>query len=144
MRDYERLESLKAGTLSAFALICTYAFNAIANSSVLAKQFEVFAPLQINTLFGLLVKFAIAFLSGFLFGVTYRYVIREDENQHLKDGVVLAFALVRGLAPTEVESHLAFWLLGVLTIESILCFTIARLILDWAIKNYWLKPFKSN
>ncbi|NEO99215.1 MAG: hypothetical protein F6K58_11130 [Symploca sp. SIO2E9] len=144
MRDSERLESLKAGTLSAFSVMFTYSFNVIGNSLVLAKQFELFALLQIDTLFGLLVKVAIAFLSGFLFGVTYRYVIREDDNKHLKDGVVLAFALVRGLAPTEVESNLAFCLLALLSIESILCFTIARLTLDWAIRIHWLKPFKSN
>lgn len=144
MRDYERIESLKAGMLSAFALMGAYSLNAIGNSLVLAKQFEVFAPLQITTLFGLLVKVAIAFLSGFLFGVTYRYVVREDENKHLKDGVVLAFALVRGLAPTEVEPNLAFWLLCLLGVESIFCFTIARLTLDWAIGNNWLKPFKSS
>jgi hypothetical protein len=110
---------------------------------VLAEQFEVLASLQITIAVNLLVRVAAAWLSGFLFGVTYRYVIREDKNPHLKSGAVLAFGLVRGLAPVEVKPNLteAFWSLGVLGVESILCFAIARLTLDWAIHRHWVKPF---
>jgi hypothetical protein len=42
----------------------------------------------------------------------------------------------------EVEQNL--WVLGVLGIESVVCFAIARLTLDWAIQRYWVKPFKSS
>jgi hypothetical protein len=109
---------------------------------VLAEQFEELAALQITTTLALLLRVAIAALSGFLFGITYRYVIRDDKNPHLQDGAVLAFGLVRGLASMEVEQNL--WVLGVLGIESVVCFAIARLTLDWAIQRYWVKPFKSS
>ncbi|NER52478.1 MAG: hypothetical protein F6J92_38740 [Symploca sp. SIO1A3] len=139
----ERIESLKAGTLAAFSFTVTYSITTVINSGMLAKQFELFTPLQITNEVDFLVRVAVAWLSGFLFGVTYRYIIRQDDNSHLKGGAVLAFGLVRGLTPVEVEQNLteAFWLLGILGIESILCFAIARLTLDWAIHFHWLKTF---
>ena len=142
----ERIESLKAGTLAALSFTLVYSLIAVVNMSVLGEQFEELAALSITTAFEWVVKVAIAAASGFLFGVTYRYVIREDENPHLKDGAVLAFGLVRGLAPVEMEHHLidAVWSLGVVGVESILCFAIARLAIDWAIHRHWVKPFKSS
>ncbi len=139
----ERIESLKAGTLAAFSFTVTYSITAVTNSGMLSKQFELFAPLQITNEVDFLVRVAVAWLSGFLFGVTYRYIIRQDNNSHLKGGAVLAFGLVRGLTPVEVEQNLteAFWLLGIFGIESILCFAIARFTLDWAIHLQWLKTF---
>jgi hypothetical protein len=141
----ERIESLKAGTLAALSFTLAYSLIALGNSWVLAELFETLAALQITTPVAVLVKVGVAWISGFLFGVTYRYVIRDDKNPHLKDGAVLAFGLVRGLAPVEGQHNLteAFWSLGVLGIESLLCFAIARLILDWAHDNHWLKPLKS-
>jgi cellobiose-specific phosphotransferase system component IIC len=144
MTAAERIESLKAGTLAALSFTLAYSLTVVVNSLVLAEQFEVLAALHITDAVNLLVKGAIAGLSGFLFGVTYRYVIRGDENPHLKSGAVLAFGLVRGLAPVEVEQNLteAFWSLGILGIESVVCFAIARLSLDWAIHRHWVKRFK--
>ena len=144
MTAAERIESLKAGTLAALSFTLAYSLTQVGNSLVLAEQFEVLAALQITNAVNLLVKVAIAGLSGFLFGVTYRYVIRGDENPHLKSGAVLAFGLVRGLAPVEAEQNLteAFWSLGILGIESVVCFAIARLSLDWAIHRHWVKRFK--
>lgn len=142
----ERIESLKAGILSGLSLTVAYSLITLGNYGVLAVQFEALAALNITNAVNLLVKVAIAFVSGFLFGVTYRYVIRDDENPHLKSGAVLAFGLVRGFAPVEVEPNLtdSVWVLGVLGIESILDFAITRLTLDWAIHRHWVKPFKSN
>jgi len=139
----ERIESLKAGTLAAFSFTVAYSITTVANSGMLAKQFELLALLQITNEVDLLVRVAVAWLSGFLFGVTYRYIIRQDNNSHLKGGAVLAFGLVRGLTPVEIEPNLieAFWLLGILSIESIFCFVIARLTLDWAIHHQLLKTF---
>lgn len=141
----ERIESLKAGILSALSLTFAYCLTTLGNNWVLA-QFEGLATLQSTTITNLLVKVAIAFFSGFLFGITYRYIIRDDQNSHLKEGAVLAFGLVRGLAPVEVETNLAdsFWVLGVLGVESLVYFTLARFTLDWALHHHWLKPFKSN
>ncbi len=140
----ERIESLKAGILAALSFTLAYSLTAVGNSWVLAEQFEELAALQITTAVDLLLKGAIAFLSGFLFGVTYRYVIRDDENPQLKAGAVLAFGLVRGLAPVEVEQNLSntFWFLGVLGAQSVFCFAIARLTLDFALHRHWIKPFK--
>jgi hypothetical protein len=141
----ERIESLKAGILSALSLTFSYGITTLGNSWVLA-QFEGLAALQSTNITNLLVKLAIAFFSGFLFGITYRYIIRDDQNSHLKEGAVLAFGLVRGLAPVEVETNLAesFWVLGVLGVESIVYFTLARFTLDWALHHHWVKPFKSG
>lgn len=139
----ERIESLKAGMLAALSFTLAYSLTVVGNTLVLAEQFETLAALPITTALDLVVRVAVAWLSGFLFGVTYRYVIREDKNPHLKEGAVLAFGLVRALAPVEGQPNLtdAFWLLGVLGMESILCFAIARLTLDWAL-HHWVKPFK--
>src|SRR4028119_1951556 len=129
----ERIESLKAGTLAALSFTLAYSITVVGNNLVLVEQFDVLAALQITSTVDFLVRIAIAWLSGFLFGVTYRYVIRDDENPHLKSGAVLAFGLVRGLAFLEVEQNWmdSFWLLGILGVESVFCFAIARFTLDW-------------
>jgi cellobiose-specific phosphotransferase system component IIC len=106
MTATERIESLKAGTLAALSFTLAYSITVVGNNLVLVEQFEVLASLQITIAVNLLVRVAAAWLSGFLFGVTYRYVIREDKNPHLKSGAVLAFGLVRGLAPVEVKQNL--------------------------------------
>lgn len=142
LSNAERIESLKAGMIAALALTVTYIAIAAVNALVLAVEFEPLRGLQLSIDINLLVRVAIAFLSGFLFGITYRYVIREDKNSHLKDGAVLAFGLVRGLAPVEAVQPIT-WLLAVFGIESILCFLVARLALDWAIERHWVKLFKS-
>ncbi|MBD2124384.1 hypothetical protein [Trichocoleus sp. FACHB-262] len=143
----ERIESLKAGTLAALSVCVAFAAIALVNSQVLATQFASLASLQIASIeTNLLISGAIAILAGFLFGVTYRYVIREDQNPHLKSGVVLAFGLVRGLAQVDVGFNLqgTLWPFGVLAIESICLFAIARLALDFAIQQDWVKRFNSN
>lgn len=141
----ERIESLKAGILAAFSLSIAYGIVTLSNL-VLAKQFPVLISLEISTGVNLLFSGAIACLSGFLFGITYRYIIREDKNSHLQDGAVLAFGLVRGLAQVDVglTFQLSWWTFGILAIESILLFAIARLTLDRAICFGWVRPFKSS
>ena len=145
MTAAERIESLKAGIIAAASLTLAYSITTVGNTLVLAEQFDALAALQIPTVVNLLVRVVIAFSSGFLFGVTYRYVIRDDENSHLKSGAVLAFGLVRGLALLEVEPDLTdhFWSMGVLGVESFLYFPIARFTLDWALHRRWVKPFKN-
>lgn len=135
----ERIESLKAGTLAALSVSLAYGIVLLSNSLVLAE-------LQVTNGVNFLVRMAIAWLSGFLFGVTYRYIIRDDSNPHLKTGAVFAFGLVRGLAQVDVGLNLpdTFWSFVLMGGESILLFAIARLTLDFAISNSWVKPFKSN
>ncbi len=92
----ERIESAKAGIVGAVAFAVTELVITVVNGLMfhLAAKFNFWATLD-----GVgLTHIAIGLVSGFLFGVTYRYIIRDDRNSHLNDGAVLAFSLVRGLA----------------------------------------------
>ena len=133
----ERIESIKGGVTAAVAfaiadlgivLVNTFAFN-LSN----------FNLIPVSSLEDWLVRAIIAVISGFLFGVTYRYIIRSDRNSHLQDGAVLAFGLVRGLALAEGKT--ISLLLLVLIIESIISFVIARIVLDFALSRKLIKPF---
>lgn len=88
----------------------------------------------------------IAGFSGFLFGVTYRYIICVDKNPQLKSGAVFAFGLVRGLNQIEFGWNVNNTLLPFLILagESIFWFTLAAFVLDTAILLNWLKPFSSK
>ena len=86
MSELERLESLKAGVLSAVIVVLV---DSVAAISVSSRAED------------LTLRLGIVALSGFLFGVTYRYAVRGDSNPHLKSGVIGAFGLVRGLAQLE-------------------------------------------
>jgi hypothetical protein len=88
-------------------------------------------------------NFGSGLLSGFLFAVTYRYIIRQDDNAHLRDGAVLAFTLVRSgglIALPTTEDPLA---IAILMGESLIGFAVVRSSLDWAMARDWLRPFKS-
>ena len=80
----------------------------------------------------------------FLFGVTYRYIIRQDPNPHLRSGAVGAFALTRSLSQLEtiqVSELTSAVTLGMVMIESFGLFLSVRLVLDLGLKQQWLKPF---
>lgn len=131
----ERIESLKAGLLGAFVVLGAFCLATVGNSAIGGQpELEAWVPFAIRS--------AIALLSGFLFGVTYRYAIRDDRNPHLKSGVVLAFGLVRGLAQVDgaLDGETAPLFVGVWAIESVLLFAIAAGVLDWAIDHHWVKP----
>ncbi|NDJ16828.1 hypothetical protein [Myxacorys almedinensis] len=137
----ERVESIKAGIVSASAVGLVFPVAWSMNNGVF-QQADELAALQTGYLAGSL-SGAIALFTGFLFGITYRYVIRQDPNLHLRSGAVLAFGLVRGLAQIDVgfttqESVFPFL---VLAGESLMLFAIARLVLDWAMGQKWVKPF---
>ena len=139
----ERIESVKAGIVSAgaFALTELVILVALDSGFNLVSEFNW----AIATIDGTwLVRLIIGAVSGFLFGVTYRYIIRSDRNSHLSDGAVLAFSLVRGLALIENNLVLSELLsLLFLIIQSIVCFAIARLVLDLAMARKFIKPFIS-
>jgi hypothetical protein len=84
--------------------------------------------------------------SGFLFGVTYRYIIRTDRNDHLNSGAVLAFGLVRGLAQVDGSKFelSQLWLDGIILAQSILLFSIARYAIDYALAQGWILPFAQH
>jgi hypothetical protein len=144
----ERLESIKAGLVG--ALTASLLFGALLLlHGWLSLRFAPLAALLLSAdSLRLLMGGAIAALSGFLFGITYRYIIRQDQNPHLKDGAVLAFGLVRGLALVEGILHEPIALLPsallplvLLVTESLLLFAGIRLVLDSALAGRWVKPF---
>jgi hypothetical protein len=141
----ERIESVKAGLIGAGVFTLAKSLFLVAQS--LTASFIPELHLNAEVIDGIWrielgIEIAIGVVSGFLFGVTYRYVIRSDRNSHLKDGAVLAFGLVRGLALVEKNLVLSeLFSLGGLVLQSIICFAIARLILDLAISRKLIKPF---
>ena len=137
----ERIESVKAGLTGAIAFIIADLVAILLNN--LLPWGIGFSLLKITDQLDGLIAIAIALVSGFLFGVTYRYIIRSDRNSHLKDGAVMAFGLVRGLAFLEATAITSgqFWSVGILIAESILCFAIARYCLDFALGRKIIKPF---
>lgn len=141
----ERIESLKAGIIGGLSVCFAFAIASLLNTLVLAKYFQTLACLQSDVNWHLWVSGAVASFTGFLFGVTYRYIIRSDQNPQLKAGGVLAFSLVRGLTQIELgwNSHSTIWPFLVLAFESVLWFGIAAIALNIAIQLRWVKPFSS-
>ena len=141
----ERIESLKAGIIGGLSVCFAFAIASLLNTLVLAKYFQTLACLQSDLNWHLWVSGAVASFTGFLFGVTYRYIIRSDQNPQLKAGGVLAFGLVRGLTQIELgwNSNSTIWPFLVLAFESVLWFGIAAITLNIAIQLRWVKPFSS-
>ncbi|AIE72811.1 MULTISPECIES: hypothetical protein [unclassified Synechocystis] len=131
----ERLESVKAGCLGAIAFGLVYALAWLGNSyfSLLTAPNLDWLTLALNGGSGL--------LSGFLFAVTYRYIIRQDNNAHLRDGAVLAFTLVRSGGLIELPTTEDPLAIAILMGESLISFAVVRSTLDWAMARGWLRPF---
>jgi len=119
----ERIESIQVGSISALAFLVPYLLFLIVDRLLLGESI---------TVIGAFVKISGAIISGFLFGVTYRYVVRNDDNPHLKDGTVAAFALVRGLVPLQLSTDLIAdsGRLSLFLGESFICFLSSRLLLE--------------
>lgn len=128
----ERLESLKAGILAGFSVGLSH--------FILNGVNLWLGDISVNVLFST----PLAGVSGFLFGVTYRYIIRGDDNPQLKLGGIFAFGLVRALAEIEVLLNAPTPLEQIILLggESLLLFAIAGFILDIALQKGWVKPFK--
>ena len=133
----ERLESLKAGLISGTTAALMEALFQILQIYLWPKAAvtqSTFAP-------AFWIGLCIAGLSGFLFGVTCRYAIRQDNNPHLSSGVVLAFGLVRGLAQVRLDEVAMQDAAPVFfaIIESIALFAVAYVALSAAIRRGWVK-----
>ena len=129
-----RVESIKAGLLGAGIL-------GLAAGLGWSTAIFFLLPLPLpSSVLAWLVNLAVALCSGFFFGVTYRYIVRQDDNLHLGSGAVGAFALVRSLAQIEATWDDSFaWLTWLLVIgESFLWFATARYTLDWAMHKRWI------
>jgi hypothetical protein len=140
----ERLESVKAGIISSISLSSAFLLTSLFNGFVLTEYLPILIPRQLNLAnFEVLISGVVAGFSGFLFGVTYRYIIRTDTNPHLKTGGIWAFGLVRGLTQIEIGWNYTgtIWPFLIFAGESILWFTLAAIVLDLAISLGWLKPF---
>jgi hypothetical protein len=131
----ERIESIKAGSIGGMAVGIGY--GAIEFSQ------RLLLPATSISLFSLGLATAIAVTSGFLFGVTYRYIIRTDRNDHLNSGAVLAFGLIRGLAQVDIDRFqiAQIGIDALIVSKSILLFAIARYAIDLALSASWLLPF---
>jgi hypothetical protein len=143
----ERLESLKAGLIGGLSAGLAFLITTVVNGLLLNQYFSTLNINQfqlINLQF--LLSAGIAGFSGFLFGVTYRYIIRVDKNPQLKSYAALAFGLVRGLNQIEFGWNVNNTLLPFLILggESIFWFALAAFVLDTAISLNWLKPFSSK
>ncbi|WOD40900.1 hypothetical protein [Nodosilinea sp. E11] len=143
--DEDRVESLKAAVLAGTAagivaagLLLAHRVPSLGWGTALAS---VASGLSGSTFW---VSAAIAGLSGGLFGITYRYAVRQDENSQLKAGVVLAFSLVRGLALVNVVAAVSLrgWPFAVAIAESLLIFATAAASLELARQQQWIKPVK--
>ncbi|KAM3396531.1 hypothetical protein P3S68_000043 [Capsicum galapagoense] len=135
-RDEERVESIKAASLS--AIVGTLAGLPISLSRITSSS-ELILPLSIT------------FISCALFGVTFRYAVRRDlDNFQLKSGTSAAFGVVKGLAtlgggpPLELDAA-SFWshaLDGAVYVsENLLIFLFAGVGLDLCFKLKILSPF---
>jgi hypothetical protein len=129
----ERLESIKA------ALFCGSTLATIAwFGSGINPEF-----MRIPTI---ALEVGVAGFSGGLFGITYRHLVSQSQDEHLKSGAIGAFALVRGLAQAElfwVYRH-NLWSVGISIVESFVLFGVGAFILDFAFKVNWVKPFRSG
>ncbi|UJB68918.1 hypothetical protein HRE53_21160 [Acaryochloris sp. 'Moss Beach'] len=137
----ERVESLKAGGLSAGVATFVFAILLAINEGL--AQWPIADSRLIGSWISLSGSLVSVAISGLLFGVTYRYAIRQDTNPQLKSGVVLAFSLVRGLAQVDTgfgitDTVLPFVLMAV---ESWVVFSCDRIVLDQSLQRGWLKPF---
>lgn len=143
----ERWNSLQAGITGAIAAGLLFSLLTLLETELLTLDRPALLAMFHRTWgISFLISLAIAVLTGFLFAVTYRYVIRQDQNFHLGSGAVMAFGLVRGLAQVDigVQAQFAPFTLVLMVLESVLLFTGLRLILDWAIAQGWLKPFSTK
>jgi hypothetical protein len=139
----ERLESLKAGIIGGFSLGMAFLITSFVKAFLVKWYWPTLIVEDFTQLsFNFLVAGVSACFSGLLFGVTYRYIIRTDQNPQLKTGAVFAFSLVRGLTQIEIGWNagavLPFLLLAG---ESFLWFAWAGVILDTAISRGWVKPY---
>jgi hypothetical protein len=133
----DRLESLKSGMVAG-----SMAAGTEGSIQLIQGISNLGGSASYGLDFGFGVDVAIAALSGFLFGVTCRYAIRQDANPHLSSGVVLAFGLVRGLAQVNGQdlSLSIFPLVVFAVLESILLFAVAYAGLSMAMRIGWVKP----
>ena len=148
----DRIESFKAGFLGLIASV--FAFFAIAILHHFLQNsltVQLISSFELGNPFILLIKLSMIGFSGFLFAVTYRYIVRRDRNSHLKSGAILAFACIRSFGTIERDlsaltllplTQMAF-AIAILLLENIAWLAIVQSILETAIQNKWIAAFGS-
>ena len=142
----ERRESLKAGLLSAVVTGFVFAGTVTVNHWVFAPLFPGLWVLQMQSLnLAGLGSGILAVVTGALFGITYRYIVRTDANPHLRSGAVMVFSVTRGCAQIDIGwlTDGLLWPFVILAIESFFLFAVARVILDQVLWKGWIQPFSS-
>ncbi len=132
-KQYERIESVKAGILAGLAIVVIAGMGAVVNPEFMRGP-------------TIALDMAIAGFSGGLFGITYRHLVSQGQDEHLKSGAIGAFALVRGLAQAELfwVYRANLWAVGIAIVESFVMFGVAALVLDFALKVQWIQPFNDQ
>ncbi|OYQ63647.1 hypothetical protein B9G53_16195 [Pseudanabaena sp. SR411] len=149
----DRIESFKAGFLGAIASV--FAFFAIALLHHFLQNFlsvQLISSFELSSPFILLIKLGMIGFSGFLFAVTYRYIVRRDRNSHLKSGAILAFACIRSFGaidrdlPTLTLLPLVQLALvsAILLLENVAWLAIVQSLLETAIQTKWIAAFGSD
>lgn len=149
----DRIESFKAGFLGAIASV--FAFFAIALLHHFLQNFlpvQLISSFELSSPFILLIKLGMIGFSGFLFAVTYRYIVRRDRNSHLKSGAILAFACIRSFGaidrdlPTLTLLPLVQLALvsTILLLENVAWLAIIQSLLETAIQHKWIAAFGSE
>ena len=148
----DRIESFKAGFLGLIASV--FAFFAIAILHHFLQNsltVQLISSFELGNPFILLIKLSMIGFSGFLFAVTYRYIVRRDRNSHLKSGAILAFACIHSFGTIERDlsaltllplTQMAF-AIAILLLENIAWLAIVQSILETAIQNKWIAAFGS-
>ncbi|KAH9612063.1 hypothetical protein KSS87_023005, partial [Heliosperma pusillum] len=136
LQKEERLESVKAALISGLV-------GTVAAAPIYLSQLDVSPQL--------LLQLGISFATCALFGVTFRYAVRQDlDNIQLKTGTAAAFAFVKGLAtlgatsPLELnsESLLSHALDAAFFVsQDLLVFVFAAVTLDFCFKTRVISPF---
>jgi len=145
--DPDRVESLKAASLTGAIAGLVGAVILLAHRGVslgwVAALGSVTGGFSGGTFW---VSVAIATVSGSLFGVTYRYAVRQDHNLQIQAGVILAFSVVRGLALVNVAAalELSGWPFLAAGLESLLLFALAGSALEWAMGRKWVGRVKGG
>ena len=152
----DRIESLKAGALGAIASVFAFFAIAILHHTLAKFLVSLSLPLvdsfELSNPFILLIKLVMIGFSGFLFAVTYRYIVRRDRNSHLKSGAILAFALIRtfGAIDHDLPALILFPLIqislaiAILLFENIAWLAIVQNLLETVIKHKAIATFGST
>ncbi|RWW51136.1 hypothetical protein BHE74_00042535 [Ensete ventricosum] len=138
-REKERLESAKAAVVSSVA-------GTLASVPIYLYQ--------ATSVPQLILDLAVISISCALFGVTFRYTVRQDlDNLQLKTGTCAAFGLIKGLSAAETgrilkldtESFISFSIDGAVYVsENIFIFLAAAVALDFCFKMRVLSPFPTR